>query len=126
MRALIFLVIGLYAGQDHTGPAPVFVPAPLIEGTASWYGPGFDGRRTASGVVFQASALTAAHRTLPFGTIVTVRDVDSGRTVDVTINDRGPYAGNRVLDLSHGAALELGMIDKGVARVAFSVKGSGL
>jgi rare lipoprotein A len=85
----------------------------LAKGIASWYGPRFHGRRTASGERFDQEALTAAHRTLPFGTIVRVQSLVNGRTVDVRINDRGPFLRQRVIDLSRGAARALGLIDAG-------------
>ncbi|MDZ7704841.1 MAG: septal ring lytic transglycosylase RlpA family protein [Trueperaceae bacterium] len=88
-----------------------------IEGAASWYGPGFAGRLTANGETFNPAELTAAHRTLPFGTRLRVVDLATGRSVVVRINDRGPYAGNRIIDLSRAAAQQIGMIDRGVARV---------
>jgi rare lipoprotein A len=82
-------------------------------GVASWYGPRFHGRRTASGERFDQHALTAAHRTLPFGTIVRVQSLVNGRTVDVRVNDRGPFLRKRVIDLSRGAAEALGLIESG-------------
>jgi rare lipoprotein A len=90
-------------------------------GVASWYGPGFDGRRTASGETFDMRAMTAAHRQLPFGTILRVTNRDNGRRVEVRINDRGPFARRRILDLSYGAAEALGMIGPGTARVEIKV-----
>jgi rare lipoprotein A len=95
------------------------------EGMASWYGPGLHGRRTASGERFDQHALTAAHRTLPFGTVVRVRSLVNGRSVEVRINDRGPYMKRRVIDLSRAAAQALGLIEsgRGVKRVALSVLG---
>ncbi|WP_247877906.1 septal ring lytic transglycosylase RlpA family protein [Azospirillum sp. TSO22-1] len=86
-------------------------------GKASWYGPGFHGRKTASGVRFNQHALTAAHRTLPLGTAVKVTNLDTGRTIQVTINDRGPYIDGRIIDLSRRAAAELGMEEAGLAPV---------
>ena len=86
-------------------------------GRASWYGPGFAGRSTASGDRFDPKALTAAHRNLPFGTPVRVTNLHNGRSVVVTINDRGPYVKGRVLDVSLGAARALGMLRRGVASV---------
>ena len=88
----------------------------LQRGEASWYGPGFHGRRTANGEVFNTHALTAAHRTLPFGTKVRVVNEKTGRSVVVRINDRGPFAKGRVIDLAHAAARQIGM--SGTARVA--------
>lgn len=92
-----------------------------ITGMASWYGPGFHGRRSASGEVFDQEALTAAHRTLPFGTQVRVTNMDTGLSVIVRINDRGPFTHNRVIDLSAGAARVIGMIGSGVAPVNVEV-----
>lgn len=89
----------------------------IEEGTASWYGSKFDGRLTASGEVFDANELTAAHRTLPFNTIVLVKNLNNERTVVVRINDRGPYAHDRIIDLSRQAAKKLGIIDHGTAPV---------
>ncbi len=90
-------------------------------GYASWYGPKFNGRLTASGEVFDMHALTAAHRTLPFGTWVEVTDLDNGRKITVRINDRGPFVRHRIIDLSYGAAQALGMIGPGTARVALRI-----
>jgi len=86
-------------------------------GTASWYGNPFHGRKTASGEIFDMYALTAAHRTLPFNTIVTVTRLDNGVSVKVRITDRGPFAKNRIIDLSYAAAQKLGMIGTGTAEV---------
>lgn len=85
---------------------------------ASWYGQKFHGRRTASGERFDMHELTAAHPTLPFGTLVEVRNLDNGRSVVVRINDRGPAIAGRIIDVSYAAAVELAMIDRGVAEVA--------
>src|ERR687883_1389107 len=87
-------------------------------GMASWYGPGFQGRRTASGERFNTHALTAAHRSLPFGTRVRVVNQRTGRSVVVRINDRGPYAHGRVIDLSRAAAQAVGV--SGVGRVSLT------
>ena len=103
-------------GADSAGlPEPV--PESDQQGLASWYGPRFHGRRTASGEIFNRRALTAAHRTLPFGTRVCVRSQLTGRAVVVRINDRGPFTGNRVIDLSQAAAQELGMQGLGIKPV---------
>jgi rare lipoprotein A len=82
-------------------------------GGASWYGPGFDGKRTASGRTFNQNAMTAAHKSLPFGTEVQVTDQRTGKSVTVTINDRGPFAKGRIIDLSKAAATELGFKNRG-------------
>lgn len=86
-------------------------------GIASWYGPGFHGRTTASGERYDMWAMTAAHRTLPFGTVVEVRNLENGRRVRVKINDRGPFVGKRVIDLSRSAAEAIGMVGPGTALV---------
>ncbi|MBH2018522.1 MAG: septal ring lytic transglycosylase RlpA family protein [Burkholderiales bacterium] len=121
-------------------PAPaVEAPAPVDEkyqltgeaarelerGHASWYGAQFHGRRTASGENYDKYALTAAHKTLPFGTIVRVRSLALGREVDVRINDRGPFSPGRVIDLSQAAAEALGLIGSGGAQVSLNVADSG-
>ena len=93
----------------------------LERGHASWYGGQFHGRRTASGENFNKYALTAAHKTLPFGTIVRVRSLKHGREVEVRINDRGPFAKGRVIDLSQAAAEALGLTATGVAEVSLNV-----
>ncbi|MBK8896144.1 MAG: septal ring lytic transglycosylase RlpA family protein [Candidatus Competibacteraceae bacterium] len=92
-------------------------------GKASWYGPGFHGKKTASGVRFNQNSLTAAHRSLPLGTRARVTNLTNGRKVDVTINDRGPYIGGRVIDLSRAAATRLAMNTSGVARVRIEPMG---
>ncbi|KQT82203.1 septal ring lytic transglycosylase RlpA family protein [Aurantimonas sp. Leaf443] len=90
-------------------------------GSASYYGKQFHGRRTANGERFNMNSMTAAHRTLPFGTKVKVTNSVNGRSVVVRINDRGPFHGNRVIDLSRGAAQSIGMISSGVAKVKLDV-----
>lgn len=95
------------------------------QGLASWYGPGLHGRRTASGERFDRYELTAAHRTLPFGSRVCVRSSVTGRTVVVRINDRGPFSGGRVIDLSQAAAQELGMTGLGIKPVELWLLGDG-
>lgn len=90
-------------------------------GDASWYGPGFHGNRTASGEVYDMEAMTAAHRRLPFGARVQVVNLDNGRQTQVTINDRGPFARGRIIDLSRAAAREIGMLGSGTARVRIEV-----
>lgn len=106
-------------------PATLLASAPdvvqVAQGTASWYGPGFFGNRTASGEVFRPGTMTAAHRTLPFGTRVRVTNLNNGRSAVVRINDRGPFTGNRVIDLGHGAAQELGLVSSGLAPVRLEV-----
>ncbi|WP_332686965.1 septal ring lytic transglycosylase RlpA family protein [Devosia sp.] len=89
-------------------------------GGASWYGPGFHGKTAASGETFNENAMTAAHRSLPFGTRVTVTDQRTGKQVRVTINDRGPFHGKRIIDLSKAAATELGFRNRGTTSVCLA------
>lgn len=86
-------------------------------GGASWYGPGFNGKKTASGQQFNQNAMTAAHKTLPFGTVVKVTDQRTGKSIKVTINDRGPFHKGRIIDLSAAAAAKLGTKQAGVGSV---------
>jgi len=88
-----------------------------LDGIASWYGPGFAGRATASGETYDPRDMTAAHKTLPFGTRVLVRNLDNDRTVWVRINDRGPFVDGRIIDLSRAAAESIDMVGPGTARV---------
>jgi rare lipoprotein A len=90
-------------------------------GEASWYGPGFNGKRTASGEVYDMEAMTAAHRQLPFGTRVRVYNLDNGREAVVRINDRGPFAHGRIIDLSKAGAREIGMLGTGTAEVQLEI-----
>ena len=105
-------------GPKTAPGAPAKSERALARGVASWYGKKFQGRRTASGERFDMHELTAAHPSLPFGTLVEVRNLDNGRSVVVRINDRGPSVAGRVIDVSYAAAVELGMIERGVAEVA--------
>ena len=90
-------------------------------GVASWYGHPYHGRASSSGEIYDMEKLTAAHRTLPFGTVVEVRDLDNGRAVSVRINDRGPFVEGRIIDLSHAAAREIQMLGPGTANVRLRV-----
>lgn len=98
--------------------------AKSISGTASWYGGKFHGRKTANGERYNQNGLTAAHKTLPFGTKVRVTNRNNGKSVVVRINDRGPYVGKRVIDLSRGAAQAVGLTASGVAPVKLDILGS--
>jgi rare lipoprotein A len=116
-------------GRQEVPPPPPVMPqaneeapkpeGPQVEqvGGASWYGPAQNGKETASGETFDQNALTAAHPTLPLGTKAVVTNLETGKSVEVTINDRGPYAKGRKIDLSHAAAQRIGMTKKGVTRV---------
>ena len=97
----------------------------VVQGAASWYGPGFYGRTTANGERFRKGTLTAAHRTLPFGTKVRVTNLSNGRSVVVRINDRGPFKYHRVIDLAHGAASQLRMMQAGEVPVKLEMLSRG-
>lgn len=94
-----------------------------LNGTASWYGPGFHGKKTASGEIYDQTKLTAAHKTLPLGTKARVTNLDNGSAVEVEINDRGPFVGGRILDLSRAAAGALGLVKSGTAPVRVELIG---
>ncbi len=113
----VFLSLRLFTSRS-TGGA-------VEEGIASFYGEPFHGRPTASGETFNMNDMTAAHKTLPFGTVVDVFDLDTGNRVRVRINDRGPFVAGRILDLSQGAARALGTLTKGTARVRLTVLALG-
>jgi rare lipoprotein A len=104
-------------GGDFTAPISSENARAIETGVSSWYGPNFHGKLTANGEVYDMDGVTAAHRTLPFGTILLVENLDNGKTVQVRVNDRGPYAKNRIIDLSKGAAKQIDMIGPGTARV---------
>jgi rare lipoprotein A len=87
------------------------------KGIASWYGKKFHGRKTANGEIYNMHALTAAHKTIPLGTWLHVKNLENGKTVDVRVNDRGPFIQNRIIDLSYNAAIAIGMIGKGTVQV---------
>ena len=108
------LILGI-AGSSNNADASSY------QGRASWYGPGFHGRKTASGERFNMNAYTAAHRSLPFGTKVRVTNKRNGRSVVVRINDRGAYSGGRILDVSKAAASRLGLVATGTAPVTLQV-----
>ncbi len=118
---LISLVLVWLTGCTFISGTPSGVPVSLppgdLRGDASWYGHPFHGRKTSNGETFNMYALTAAHRTLPFGSRVRVQRLDNGNTVDVRINDRGPFIKGRVIDLSRRAAGRLGLLASGVAPV---------
>ncbi len=103
---------------------PVGVHA--VEGSASWYGPKFAGRQTANGEIFDPNQLTAAHKTLPFGSYIRVTNLDNNQSITVRINDRGPFARGRIIDLSRAAAEHIDMVRTGTARVRLEILDSAL
>jgi rare lipoprotein A len=147
VAALSFLATAGCARHVSTSRAPVSVPPapgypspssgapptasrqPAIagsyveEGVASWYGVPFNGRRTSNGEIYDMHELTAAHRTLPFGAMVRVTNLQNGKQIDVRITDRGPFVGNRVIDLSLAAAQSIDMIGPGTAQVRLEIIG---
>ena len=135
--ALTFLLVGCSAAARFTssGPSPAASggssnPSPLpfngkvlltVEGVASYYSQGFNGKETASGEIFNKNAFTAAHREFPFGTLLRVTNLSNGKSVEVTVNDRGPFKKDRIIDLSEAAARVIGMIQTGTAEVRIEV-----
>ncbi|MBU3825009.1 MAG: septal ring lytic transglycosylase RlpA family protein [Candidatus Oceanisphaera merdipullorum] len=122
LRWVLWLLLPLVlqsCGSAPSAPPPVSGPAvvSMEQGKASYYGSRHHGRKTASGEPFNKHALTAAHKTLPFGTQVRVTNLHNQKSIVVRINDRGPYAKGRVIDLSEQAARELNMVRAGVANV---------
>ncbi len=121
----IAIVLSACAPVMTVSPLPLATKAQELaaveEGMASWYGPNFAGRRTANGETFDPSQLTAAHRTLPFGTLVKVTNLNNSHSVIVRINDRGPFKDNRVIDLSRAAAESIRMIGSGIAPVRVEI-----
>jgi rare lipoprotein A (peptidoglycan hydrolase) len=114
--ASLFYAVSPIALAADEAPAPV-----VYTGVASWYGADFHGKPTASGEAYDKEAMTAAHRSLPFGTLLLVRSLDTQASVVVRVNDRGPFVEGRDLDLSEAAARILGMTLTGTARVTYSV-----
>ncbi len=116
---IILLFLFIYCDNKNHHLKNIFV----ADGKSSWYGPGFQGKATASGEKFDMNSLTAAHKQLEFGTFVRVRNTDNGKEVIVKINDRGPFSGNRIIDLSKKAADEIGLSKLGVAEVSIEIFG---
>jgi rare lipoprotein A (peptidoglycan hydrolase) len=109
------------SGWDPSSVNRVPTVQAKIASLASWYGPGFYGNRTANGEIYTGNDLTAAHKSLPFGTRVRVTNLNNGRSVVVRINDDGPHVGGRVIDLSRAAASRIGLLSSGVAPVRLEV-----
>lgn len=126
MRILQTLILVFLLGIALTGCGTTYKSVNAsyseeLEGIASYYAEDFDGRKTSNGETYDMHAMTAAHRTLPFNSKVRVTNLDNRRSVEVRINDRGPFKGNRVIDLSFKAALEIGLISHGTAPVSIEV-----
>lgn len=117
MCLAIALPLLLLAACSTHHPAKSGATGSSITGVASWYGPGFHGKATTSGEIYDQEAMTAAHPTWPLGTRVRVTNLDNGRSTIVRINDRGPFVGGRAIDLSHEAARQLDMLGPGTCRV---------
>ena len=123
--SLTILILAFALGCSSPAPRPTYFPGYPIgyveRGMASWYGPGFHGNKTANGERYDMNRLTAAHRTLPLGSIAVIRSVRTGKQVTVRINDRGPFAKGRVLDLSLAGAQALGMVGTGTDQIELRV-----
>jgi len=130
----IFLILSAFMLIHGCTPAPRYAEEPYQKaphkrfkvgqtwtGLASWYGPKFHGRKTANGERYDMNGLTAAHRRLPFNTIIEVTNLSNGKSCRVRINDRGPFKGRRILDLSKGAARRIGLIQDGVTEVRIRI-----
>lgn len=138
MRAIVLFLLSLVVAgctsdvvyKNTTKPYTVrgntYYPLSQVDkfketGVASWYGDRFDGRKTASGDIYDKNKMTAAHKTLPFGTRVRVHNSENGKSAVVIINDRGPFVRGRVIDVSQAAARKLGMVNSGVVKVNIEV-----
>jgi rare lipoprotein A len=115
IAVLTALLVLLYGCATTAPQMPQ--PQEALHGIASWYGEEFAGRTTANGEIFDPSSLTAAHRSFPFGTVLDITNPKTAQTVRVRVNDRGPYIGNRVIDLSYAAAQQIGLIEPGIGDV---------
>lgn len=125
VTVLAVLAVVVYGCRTTAPPQPTAPEA--LHGVASWYGEEFAGRTTANGEIFDPALLTAAHRTLPFGTVLDITNAKTQQTVRVRVNDRGPFIGGRVIDLSYAAAQRIGLIEPGIGEVEIKLvrMGSG-
>lgn len=126
LQCLVLLVVSfascLVGNYFIKGGASFFIkPSRILTGTASWYGHPFHGRRTANGEIYDMHQLTAAHKSLPFNSILRITNLENNKKVTVRINDRGPYVGARIIDLSYRAAQKLGMADRGITKIRAEV-----
>jgi len=118
---LLLAGLGLLTSCVRRIPPPVSSGGNVLSGIASWYGEDFHGRRTSNREIYNMYYMTAAHKTLPFGTWVMVTNLNNGRTVAVRINDRGPFVGERIIDLSYAAASVIDMVGPGVVPVKLDI-----
>jgi rare lipoprotein A len=126
MKRVLPIAVALALSAACAGRRPPVAPGPpstTEDGLASWYGIEEAGRATASGEIMDPEKKTAAHRTLPFGSLVRVTDLETGKNVEVIVNDRGPHVDGRVIDLSFAAAREIGLVDRGITPVRLQVLG---
>ena len=119
--AVVWLVVAFFVFTGCATGRTARVDGSGMTGQASWYGHPHHGKPTSSGDIYDMNRLTAAHRTLPLGTRVLVTNLDNGRTVEVLINDRGPFRRGRILDLSYAAARRLGAVGEGVVPVTLKI-----
>ena len=128
-RGIVALVAITGCSAVHTpspgGLRPSVARGDVEEGLASWYGPGFHGKRTANGEIYDQEDMTAAHKTLPLGSMVQVTNLANDRALDLRVNDRGPFVDGRIIDLSKGAARALGVLGPGTAPVTVRVLAYG-
>jgi rare lipoprotein A len=126
MKPIVSVCLVLALASACSGRKPPIAPGPPStseDGLASWYGVEEAGRATASGEIMDPERKTAAHRTLPFGSLLRVTDLETGKSVEVIVNDRGPHIDGRIIDLSFAAAREIGLVDRGIAPVRIQVLG---
>lgn len=127
LRVAVLVVLGVVAYGCRTTTPPATRPTEVLHGVASWYGEEFAGRTTANGEIFDPGQFTAAHRTLPFGTVLDITNPKTQQTVRVRVNDRGPFIGGRIIDLSYAAARQISLIEPGIGEVDIALvrMGSG-
>ena len=124
LAVTIMILMGCGTGSPRFASSPSVEPwtgSTELEGVASYYAHEFDGRTTANGEVYDMNALTAAHRSFPFGTLLRITNVENGKSVVVRVNDRGPFVEGRIIDLSLGAAKAVGMIQHGTTMVKIDI-----
>jgi rare lipoprotein A len=120
-RGAAVVAITIVLAACSSAPPPQPQPSDTLRGVASWYGQEYAGRTTANGEIFDPWQMTAAHRTLPFGTVLDVTNTKNGQTVRVRVNDRGPYINDRLIDISYAAAAKIGLVEPGVGDVQLTV-----